>query len=60
MFGEGADRTIGAEVVEGGEGDVVFVGDRGEGEVRVEDAGGGVVFAGFWVSRGGGFDGEVR
>ena len=52
MFGEGADRTVGAEVVERGEGDVVFIGEGGEGEVRVEDAGGGVVFARFWVSWG--------
>lgn len=46
MFWEVAEGTVGGEVVERGEGDVVFVGEWGEGEVRVEDAGGGVVFAG--------------
>lgn len=46
MFWEGADGAVGGEVVEGGEGEVGFVGEGGEGEVRVEEAGGGVVFAG--------------
>ncbi len=46
MFGEVADGAVGGEVVEGGEGDVVFGGEGGEGEVGVEDAGGHVVFAG--------------
>ena len=46
MPGLGADGPVGGEVVEGGEGDVVFGGEGGEAEVGVEDAGGGVVFAG--------------
>lgn len=55
MSGEVADGAVRGEVVEGGEGDVVFVGEGGEGEVRVEDAGGGVVFAGVGWSVKGGF-----
>ena len=35
MLWEGADGSVGAEVVEGCEGDVVFVGEGGEGEVGV-------------------------
>lgn len=50
MFGEVAEGAVGGEVVERGEGDVVFVGEGGEGEVRVEDAGGGVVLAGMGQS----------
>lgn len=46
MAGEVADGAVGGEVVEGGEGDVVFVGERGKGDVGVEEAGGAVVFAG--------------
>ena len=35
MFREIADGSVGAEGVERGEGDVVFGGEGGEGEVRV-------------------------
>ncbi len=46
MLGEVPDGAVGGEVVEGGEGGIGFRGEGGEGEVRVEDAGGDVVFAG--------------
>lgn len=44
MLWEMANRPIGAEVVERGQGGVIRV--RGGGDVRIKAAGGGIVFTG--------------